>query len=219
MRPQHHGGRTVRATHHLISLLNWVWTVMSFLICSCPPYLAKFLMLTLTVPIGQGVKLLDNNVFFLQNVYILGSILWYLKSTELCNGLCQIFGMVQDFVAVWLEFGLEVLYQVYERSLLPMAAVSWTSLEQMEESSMLPQNKRHHGHLLRDMFGVVDGARLLCGDYIDMDLQNVFHESYTQSVEIINFLVYDFRRAIIHAALNYPGSWYDSKVAWASGLI
>ena len=57
-----------------------------------------------------------------------------------------------------------------------------------------------------------------CADYTDQDLQNAYYEGYTQSVEVTNLFVWNFYEEIIHAAVNYPGSWHDTKLAGASGL-
>jgi len=58
-----------------------------------------------------------------------------------------------------------------------------------------------------------------CADYIDTDLQNAFFEGFTQGVEVTNLFVWNFYGELIHAAINYPGSWHDSKLAGASGLL
>ena len=36
--------------------------------------------------------------------------------------------------------------------------------------------------------------------------------------EVANLFVRDFKGDCIHAGLNYPGSWHDSRLAASSGL-
>lgn len=69
------------------------------------------------------------------------------------------------------------------------------------------------------MLEVLDGGRFPCSDYINCDIQNSYYEGYTTSVEVTNLFVYNFKGDLIHAALNFPGSWHDSRVAHFSGLI
>lgn len=88
----------------------------------------------------------------------------------------------------------------------------------MEESSNLLQKNRKYGPLLRGFFGLTDGWRMRCIKYTYKVLQNAYWEGYTQSDEITNLFVWDFKGQLIHAGINFPGSWHDSRVAVASGL-
>ena len=56
------------------------------------------------------------------------------------------------------------------------------------------------------------------GRYESDNLQNAYWEGFTQPHEITNIFVFSFFGTVIHAAVNYPGSWHDSKVSLASGL-
>ncbi len=60
---------------------------------------------------------------------------------------------------------------------------------------------------------------MLCADYTDVDTQNAYYEGYTQNVEVTNLFVWNLFGEIIHAGLNFPSSWHDSKIAFLSGLI
>lgn len=63
----------------------------------------------------------------------------------------------------------------------------------------------------------MDEGRLLCAVYTKGDLQNTYYEGYTTSVEVTNLFVVDCHEAIIHASINFPGSWHDAKLAiWSS---
>lgn len=50
-------------------------------------------------------------------------------------------------------------------------------------------------------------------------MQNAYFEGYTQNVEVTNLFVRNVFGEIIHAAINFPRSWHDSKLANVSGLI
>jgi len=58
----------------------------------------------------------------------------------------------------------------------------------------------------------------MCRLYIDTDLQNAFFEGSIQGVKVINLFVWNFYGELIHAAINYHGSWHDSKRAGVSWL-
>ena len=122
-------------------------------------------------------------------------------------------------VGVWLDYGLEVLLRVLKRKSRTKFEVRWPTVEEMQSSSALLQTNPRLGPLLEGVFAVVDGARLPCADYTNADLQNAFYEGYTQSVEVTNSFVWNFFGEIIQAGINYPGSWHDSKLANASGLL
>ena len=89
----------------------------------------------------------------------------------------------------------------------------------MRESADLLTQNRPNGALLSNIFAVVDGGRLPYADYVDTDIQNAYYEGYTMSVQVTNLFVFNFKGELIHAALNFPGSWHDSRVAHSSGLI
>lgn len=57
-----------------------------------------------------------------------------------------------------------------------------------------------------------------CAYYTNPDLQNVYWEGFTQENEVTNLFVWNLFGECIHAAVNFPGSWHDSKIVEASGL-
>lgn len=89
----------------------------------------------------------------------------------------------------------------------------------MEDSSKRLKENRPNGQVLSYIFGVFEGVRPLCADYTDSDIRNINYEVYTTSVEVTSLLAFNFRGELIHAALNYLGSWHDAKVSHSSGLI
>ena len=71
---------------------------------------------------------------------------------------------------------------------------------------------------MKGIFAVTDGARMPCAKFTDPNIQNAYFEGFTQGTEVTNLLVWNFKGEVIHAGINYPGSWHDSKVAAFSNL-
>ena len=154
----------------------------------------------------------------LRSVDLLGLALWYLKTRGTKYNLCPIFGIVPASITVWLDFSLEVLLNVVEKRSRAYFEIRWPTEEEMLASSLLLQHNREYGPLLKGVFAVTDGGRMPCADYTEPNLQNAYYEGFTQSVEVTNLFVWNFYGEIIHAGVNFPGSWHDTKLAGASGL-
>ena len=88
----------------------------------------------------------------------------------------------------------------------------------MESTSPLLQRNRAHDILLRGVLTDMYGDRTPCVAYSNPKLQNLFWEGFTQSNKATNLFAWDFNEGYIHAAVNYPGSLNDSKIAAASVL-
>lgn len=88
-----------------------------------------------------------------------------------------------------------------------------------EESALLLRYNRKNRTVMNGEFGAVDGERLSCAEYVDAEHQNAYYEKWTLAGMVTNLFVFNFTAEISHAALNYPGFWYDSKLASASGVI
>eukprot|EP00171_Calliarthron_tuberculosum_P001424 IDg1424t1 len=134
----------------------------------------------------------------LESIDLLGLALFYLKSCDSVYRACPIFGIVPSSVYVWLDYSLQVLERVVKRSDEVDFAIVWPDKEAKRKSAALLQRNRRLGPLLSGVFAIMDG--------------------FTQAVEVTNLFVWSFEGMIIHAAVNYPGSWHDSKLAAASGL-
>eukprot|EP00171_Calliarthron_tuberculosum_P023637 IDg23637t1 len=154
----------------------------------------------------------------LRSIDVLGLVLWFLKCRNPVYRLCPVFGIVPSSIHVWLDYGLEVLTRVVRRPELRDFEIRWPTEEEMRSSSALLEHNRQYGHLLRGVFAVLDGGRMPCASYVDADLQNAYWEGFTQAVEVTNLFVWNFHGEIVYAALNFPGSWHDSKLAVESGL-
>jgi len=96
--------------------------------------------------------------------------------------------------------------------------VRWPTVAKMRSSAALLEQNRPLGGILKGIFAITDGARMPCAVQNDTDLQNAYWEGFTQGHEATNVYVWNFFGEIIHAAINFPGSWHDSKVSSASGF-
>ena len=132
--------------------------------------------------------------------------------------LCPIFGLVPSSVSVWLDFGLEVMQKIVRTYRDNHFRICWPSEHEMRNSASLLTRNRPYGRLLSGVFAVMDGGRMPCASYSDPDVQNAFWEGYTQAHEVTNLFVWNFYGELIFAAVNFPGSWHDSRVAAESGL-
>ena len=155
---------------------------------------------------------------FLRSCDILGMALWYLKTKGSMYSLCPIFGVVPSSMGVWMDYCLEVLLHVVKRKSRKEFEIRWPTVEEMKASSALLERNRVYRPFLKGVFAVTDGGRMPCADYTDTNLQNAYFEGYTQNVEVTNLFVWNFFGEIVHAAVNYPGSWHDTKLAGVSGL-
>lgn len=169
-------------------------------------------------PFRKGPKKRGRNPH-VTSLDILGLVLKYVKSTGRQYEMCGMFGFVPSTVSVWIDYGLTVLLKVLRDKSVPEFRVKWPKIEEMDESHRLLKFNRSNGPLLPNVFAVIDGARMPCADYTDSDLQNAFYEGYTGNTEITNIFVFNFKGELIHAAVNFPGSWHDSKVVLSSGLL
>jgi len=154
----------------------------------------------------------------LLSIDILGLALYYLKSRDPIYKMCPFFGLVPSSAYVWLDFALEVLKKVVTYDNNKDFEVRWPTPAEMRESAGLLERNRQYGSVLKGVFGILDGARMPCATHGQPLLENAYWEGFTQGHEVTNLFVWNFRGEIIHAAINFPGSWHDSKVAHASGL-
>lgn len=154
-----------------------------------------------------------------RTVDVLGLVLRYLKTSGRQYDLCGMFGLVPSSVSCWIDYGLAVLLKALRKKNVESFRVKWSTPAEMISSHNLLRYNRQNGFLLPNVFAIMDGGRMLCADYQDEDLQNAYYEGYTGNVEVTNLLVFSFYGEIIHAGVNYPGSWHDNKVLIASGLL
>lgn len=145
---------------------------------------------------------------------LIGVALWYLKTRCTAYRLCPVFGIVPSTAYDCIDYAMEVLLKVVKDKSRTEFEVRWPSAAEMDASNQILKRNHACGELLEGLFGVMDGGRMPCADYIDVDTQNAYYEGYSQNVEVTNLFVWNCFGEIIHAGLNFPGSWHDSRIAF-----
>lgn len=105
-----------------------------------------------------------------------------------------------------------------EQSIFGNVQGRWLSVDEMKSSAALLRKKRWYGVLYDGVFAVTDGSRMPCVSFTNNYMQNAYFQEYLQEVEITNLLVWDVHEDIVHAAVDYPGSWHYNHLAAQSGL-
>ena len=91
-------------------------------------------------------------------------------------------------VSVWLDYVLEVLLRVVNKRKHRDFEIRWPTVDEMKLSAELLWKNRPQGHLLRGVFGVVDGSRMPCAHYVDPELQNAFSKASGRTRKLQIFL-------------------------------
>lgn len=151
-------------------------------------------------------------------VDMLGLCLFYLRTSDIMQTICPCFGLTQSFLSTWLNYAMDVLLRMITKRGSNDFAVRWPCIEEIRYNAALLKAKRRYGIVLDRIFAVTDGARMSCVSFEEPQLQNAYYQGYNQKVEVTNLLVWAFTGEIIHAAVNYPGSWHDNRIAALLGL-
>lgn len=88
----------------------------------------------------------------------------------------------------------------------------------MRDYSSLLLRNRSDENLLKGVFATLDGARIPCAKYTDPLLENAIRKGFIKGHEVTNLFVWNFYGEIIYAAVNFPGSWNNSRLVAAEGL-
>ncbi len=115
----------------------------------------------------------------LSSIDLIGLALWYLKTLCAANRLCPVFGVVPSSVYVWIDYAMEVLLKVVKDKSKSEFEVRWPSVAEMEESNAILKRNRACGMLLEGVFAVMDGGRMPCADYTDVDTQNAYYNTHS----------------------------------------
>lgn len=97
--------------------------------------------------------------------------------------------------------------------------VEWPMFKETRASANVLKYNRPNNVVLSNLFGISDDGRLLCADYTNINIQNGCYEEYTTFKEVTSIFAFNFNGERIHAALNFPGRWYDSCIIRNAGLI
>ncbi|KZT56611.1 hypothetical protein CALCODRAFT_435526 [Calocera cornea HHB12733] len=138
----------------------------------------------------------------------LGLVLYWLNSTMMDKSLAQIFALIPSTITRYRAFGLDLLLRTLRA--MGEARITWPKGDQFKELSDLVV-ARHP--LLQGAFGSVDGLNLPTATSSDERWQNAQYNGWLHGHFTSNVLVFSTRGELIHAAINAPGSWHDSKVS------
>ena len=154
----------------------------------------------------------------LHTVHLLVLALWYVKVKRTIYSLCPVFGVTDSTIGGWLDFSLEVLRRDVMNEENVGFGILRPTFEEMKESSSLLARNRIYDRLLEGVLAITDGGQMPCADHTDTNLKNAYFEGFIQGTEAKNLFVFNFFGKLIHAAINYPGSWNDTKSAMVSGF-
>ena len=115
-------------------------------------------------------------------------------------------------MSVLLDYSLEMMLLVVKRKTRSEFEVRWRTVAEMNSYTNLLTSNRKFGKYLHGLLAVTDVERMLCADFIDPELQNAYFEGFTQNIEVTNLFAWNVHGELIHAAINFPGTWHDSKL-------
>lgn len=153
------------------------------------------------------------------SVDLLGLSLWSIKSSSRQYSLCTIFEMAPTSINVLFDYSLKMLYKGSKEKIHAALKAEWPSVEKMNESVDNPYYNCPNENIQRGISEVVDGRRLPCATYKNLDMKNEYYKWYTGNVKETNLFVFNFFGVIIHAAINFSGSLHDSNLATMSRLL
>lgn len=136
----------------------------------------------------------------------LGLVLHYMCTCGDDGVLQVVFGTVPAVTSRVLETGLALLLSVLATERL--ARITWPDADKMEAFSAMIEGKYS---LLSGAFGFVDGLRLPIQVPGDPDLENAYYNGWVSQHNIGNIFCFAADGTIMHARLNAPGSFHDSR--------
>ncbi len=143
----------------------------------------------------------------------LGLVLAWLRGRGAARTMCFIFGLVPASCSVWIRFGKRCLIKVLRN--VPEAKVSMPTAEQVREYSTTISEKYP---ALPDVWGAMDGLKLLLEVPADELVQNRFYNGWKCDHYVSNLFVFSPAGRICACYFNAPGTVHDSTMAAMSGI-
>ena len=112
---------------------------------------------------------------------------------------------------------MEVLSRKVRRPENTDFEIRWHTTPEFHNSAALLRLNCPKVPILAGIFAVMDGLKMPCATYTILELQNTYWERFTLGDEVRNLFVWNFHGECIHAMVDFPGSWRDSKLASSSG--
>ena len=137
-----------------------------------------------------------------------GLYLFYVCSRMGLKHLCMIFGIVPSTASSYLSNIMTIIIKALKRHRL--AAIKFPCEGVMRELAAMTESREPR---VKNVIGFVDGVAIpiQCSD--DAIDQNANYNGHLKDTVCNNVLAFGTNGKIIHASINYPGSWHDSTVA------
>eukprot|EP00733_Pompholyxophrys_punicea_P001663 Pompholyxophrys_punicea_v1_NODE_920_length_1139_cov_2.371771.p1 type:complete len:200 gc:universal NODE_920_length_1139_cov_2.371771:273-872(+) len=145
----------------------------------------------------------------------LALILMFFKKHVNKKILCVIFGITPSVCSLYLEFSLEILFGLFSDNLVPFAEIFLPTVEQLAELARIVER---YEPLVKNCIGFLDGCNMVTESMSDPNEQNCFYNGWHSSVWASNLFFVLPTGEIAYAALNYPGSWHDARIAFSSKM-
>ena len=137
--------------------------------------------------------------------------LQFLTSSMKQKTLCQLYGVVPSSVSKILSSVMPRLLLAVSRD--PDARIRYPSPQEM--AVFADWIHERHPDIPEGIFGFVDGVVMPCFNPPDPDIQNAYYNGYQGKTTITDVLIFQPDGCICYAAINYPGSYHDSRSAKA----
>ena len=143
----------------------------------------------------------------------LGLVLAWTRTRGSSMVLQIIFGMTATPLCMWLRFGRRILVKVLKDH--PGARVEMPNAEEIDSFKLAISSKYPS---LTNVWGAMDGLKLLLQQAGSDDVQNNFYNGWTHDHYVSNLFLFSPDGKIRKYFLNAPGCWHDSTLAHASGI-
>ena len=130
----------------------------------------------------------------LRSIDILRLCLRYLKSRWVTYKLCPICGLIPTSFYVWLDYGMQVLLRVVQKSNKKIFEVRWPSVDEMKMLAALLQRNRRLGPLIAGIIAIIYERHMLCDTYTDSDLKNAYWERFIQANAVKESICLEIQR-------------------------
>ena len=152
--------------------------------------------------IGGRPSLMDNKSK-------LGLYLFYVNSTMKLNHLCLLFGVTPTRCSSIIEDLMEMICD----KLLKNKAAKVRFPKTVQEQLKLAKLVRNREPTVSDVIGFTDGLSIPVQCASDSISQAINFNGYHHDTMVNNTFTFGPNGKIIHACINYPGSWHDSSVS------
>lgn len=139
-----------------------------------------------------------------------GLLLMFLNSKMHHKHLCMLFGVVPTTVITTINKLLNLVVSHLKRH--DAARIKFPNeLEMLAYAEIV----RRREPLVDNVIGFVDGVAtpVECSD--DENEQNAYYNGYYHDTTVNNVFAFAPTGKVIHACINFPGSWHDSSVSYS----